>query len=185
MGGRLPSSISSEGIKIEIELLVEKYHLSIKEELDISDIEYLIVIDKIRNINGFPEEDIKASAFTNDEESQIERIVCFTESISRDINRRFSEVTTSSIFKEVVQMYIMFVFIHELIHVQQFKNGMTMKEYNESEYKINRFEKEANDKAEEYLSRFGELQREVAKLINSDEIVNYDIFTKLVDLYNK
>ncbi len=82
-------------------------------------------------------------------------------------------------------MYAMFVFIHELVHIQQFKNGMTMEEYNETEYKINKFEKEANDKAEEYLSKLGEFQREVAKLINSEQIVDYDIFTTLMQLYNE
>ncbi|PGK38693.1 hypothetical protein [Bacillus thuringiensis] len=58
-----------------------------------------------------------------------------------------------------------------------------MEAYLKIEYEKNEFEKEANDKAGEYFIRFGEFQREVAKLINSEQIVNYGILTKLMQLY--
>lgn len=185
MGGSQPIFTNAKDIEKIIGNLTETFHPSIREELNIEDVEYVIFTDTIRRKKGYAEEAIKASAIPNKDESQIETVVIFTESISRDINIRFPKITNLSMFKEVERMYVMFVFIHELVHIQQFKNGMTMEEYNETEYKINKFEKEANDKAEEYLGELGEFQREVAKLINSDQIVNYDIFTKLMDLYNE
>ncbi|MDA2705023.1 hypothetical protein PDR95_25510 [Bacillus cereus] len=185
MGSLQPSFTNAKDIEKIIRKLIETFHSSIRKELDIEDVKYVISIDTIRRINGYEEEAFKASAIPNKDKSQIETVVFFTEGISRDINIRFSKIANLSIFKEVERMYVMFVFIHELVHIQQFKNGMTMEEYNETEYKINKFEKEANDKAEEYLSKLGEFQREVAKLINSEQIVDYDIFTTLMQLYNE
>ncbi|PGY73719.1 hypothetical protein [Bacillus cereus] len=185
MGGLLPSFTNAKYIEKIIGTLKETFHPSIRKELYIEDVEYVISTDTIRKIKGYEEETFKASGLPNEDESQIEKIVFFTEGISRDINKRFFKINHLTMFKEVVEMYAMFVFIHELVHIQQFKNGMTMEEYNETEYEINRFEKEANDKAEEYLSRLGEFQGQVAKLINSDQIVDYGIFTKLKNLYNE
>lgn len=185
MGGLQPSFTNAKDIEKIIRILIKTFHPSIRKELDIEDVEYVISTDTIRRINGYEEEAFKASAIPNKDKSQIETVVFFTEGISRDINIRFSKIANLSIFKEVERMYVMFVFIHELVHIQQFKNGMTMEEYLKTEYEKNEFEKEANDKAEEYLSRSGEFQGQVAKLINSDQIVDYDIFTKLIDLYSE
>ncbi|HFK1710214.1 hypothetical protein [Bacillus sp. RC92] len=184
MGGSQPIFTNAKDIEKIIGNLTETFHPSIREELNIEDVEYIIFTDTIRKKKGYAEEAIKASAIPNKDESQIETVVFFTESISRDINIRFPKITNLSMFKEVERMYVMFVFIHELVHIQQFKNGMTMEAYVKIEYEKNEFEKEANDKAEEYLSRSGEFQGQVAKLINSDQIVDYDIFTKLMQLYN-
>ncbi|HHP5737049.1 MULTISPECIES: hypothetical protein [unclassified Bacillus cereus group] len=184
MGGLQPSCTNVEEInKIIDELLIGSFHSSIKEELDIESVEYEIIMDFIRNIDGFPEPSIKASAVPNEDKSQIEKVVFFSESISNEINSKFSRITVSSIFHEVIRVYIKFLLIHELVHVQQIKNGMTMEEYHRIEYKNNQFEKEANDKAVEFLSKDGVFQREVADIINSDKIVDYDIVTELTKLY--
>ncbi|MRC18382.1 hypothetical protein GH866_22575 [Bacillus thuringiensis] len=185
MGGLQPSFTNAKDIEKIIKILEETFHPSIRIELDIEDVEYVISTDTIRRINGYEEEAFKASGLPNEDESQIEKIVFFTEGISRDINKRFPKITHSRMFEKVVKMYVMFVFIHELVHIKQFKNGMTMEAYLKTEYEKNEFEKEANDKAEEYLSRSGEFQGQVAELINSDQIVDYDIFTKLIDLYSE
>ena len=49
-------------------------------------------------------------------------------------------------FNEIVNIYTKFVVIHELVHVQQFKNGLTMEKYNSSAYEDSEDEAEANKK---------------------------------------
>ncbi|MCR6850061.1 MULTISPECIES: hypothetical protein [Bacillus] len=89
-----------------------------RKELDIEDVEYVISTDTIRRINGYEEGAFKASGLPNEDESQIEKIVFFTEGISRDINKRFPKITHSRMFEKVVRMYVKFVFIHELVQIQ-------------------------------------------------------------------
>ncbi|MDF9545775.1 hypothetical protein [Bacillus cereus] len=185
IGGLMPSYTNEKEIKEKIEIFKGEFHTFIKEKLDIEDMEYLIDIGTIRNIDGFPEDSIKASTIISKYESKVEKVVFFTKSISADINFRFAKITNSNMFKEVVSLYIMFVFIHELVHVKQIKNGMKIEEYNEIEYKINEFEQEANDKAKEILSEFGEFQREISYIIYSNKMVDNYSFIELIKLYKE
>jgi Zn-dependent peptidase ImmA (M78 family) len=88
-----------------------------------------------------------------------------------------------SVFKEAIRIFIKFIFIHELVHVKQFKNGMTMEEYRRTKYKESEFEKEANEKAAEILSRDGEFQREIVRIINNNKPTDIYVVEELSKLY--
>jgi hypothetical protein len=114
-----------------------------------------------------PDLSYKASAVLNAHETEIEAVAFFTESISEEINGGFSKILNTSMFSEIAKIYVAFVLIHELVHVQQIKNGMTLEEYRRTSYENNQFEREANEKAMEILSRNGSFQREVATMVAS------------------
>lgn len=160
-----PRNKQSASGKIIDELIESDFYSAIKRELDLVDLGYGFKMHPFRLIKDFPEPKFKASAVPNEDQSQIEVVAFFTESISDDINKRFSRVMISSMFFEMARVYVKFVLIHELVHVQQIKYGMSVDEYLRTEYEDSMAEKAANEKAVEVLGRDGEFHGEVAQMI--------------------
>lgn len=162
--------IRPETDKTEVEahifrIIQSDCYTSLRRELDIDDQLYDIEMYDVRLIQGYPESKIKASTIPKKDGFTISKVVFFTESISDEINRGFSRVMNSAIFSEIVRIYVKFVLIHELVHVQQFKKGMSMVEYLSNDYESNDYERLANEKAVEILGREGEFQKEVVQMI--------------------
>lgn len=178
---------NSKQIEELIEALIKSdFYSSIREELNISDEKYLIKKYPFRLKEGYPAFLVKASAILNEDGSQIREVVFFTESISNDINNTFSRITIPSMFYKIVKVYVKFILIHELVHVQQIKNGMKMEEYRKTEYEDNEFERQANMKAVEILSKEGELQRVIANMIaNKKGIIDNVIASELMTRFSK
>lgn len=162
-----------EEIEEVIDNLIESgFHSLIRNELGIADVTYEIMKRSVSFNEGFPDTSIKASAVLNQEQSKIRAVMFFTESMSDDINNNFSRISDLDMFYEVVRVYVKFVLIHELVHVRQIKNGMTMEEYRRTKYENNGFEIEANRKAIEVLSREGEFQRAIADMVASNRSIS-------------
>jgi hypothetical protein len=111
----------------------------------------ILIQDLPREDGGYVNERINACAIPNKEETQIESIIFYTEIIRQNINYKFSKFTDKNMFEEIVRTFIKYMFIHELVHVRQIKNGMTLEQYRATKYEDSLYEKEANDIATEYL----------------------------------
>jgi Zn-dependent peptidase ImmA (M78 family) len=142
-----PNEIKKRNIEEHINELLGDLHLWTKAQLNIEDIKYEIVLESVRIKGGSPDTTFIASGVPNVEKNQIEKIVFFTESISLFIKNIFSKVHETDVFYELAKYYVKFAFIHELIHVQQLKNGMTLEEYFATNYEDSKWEKEANESA--------------------------------------
>ncbi|KAA0805440.1 hypothetical protein [Bacillus sp. AY2-1] len=166
------------------ELLDGEFHSSIRKKLLIEDLTYDTEYTPFKLIGGYPEEKTQASCLPPHEgETLVRKVIFFTESIGIAINHYFGRVPQSPMFNEIVNIYIKFVVIHELVHVQQFKNGLTMEKYNSSTYDDSEEEEEANKKAEELLTSEGSFQREVAKFIIENKSVYNDDVGELHNIY--
>ncbi|HFU6606448.1 hypothetical protein PDJ82_20410 [Bacillus cereus group sp. TH43LC] len=167
-------------------LLDGEFHSSIRNKLLIEDLTYDTEYTPFKLIGGYPEDKTQASCLSPHEgETLVRKVIFFTESISIAINHYFRNVPQSPMFNEIVNIYTKFVVIHELVHVQQFKNGLTMEKYNSSAYEDSEDEAEANKKAEELLASEGAFQREVVKFIIENRSVYIDDIGELLNIYTQ
>ncbi|WP_410768118.1 hypothetical protein [Fontibacillus sp. BL9] len=155
---------TSQHIEEWIEQLKGEFHATIRNTLQIEDMEYQIETAPVRIKDGYPEGATKASGIPNYDTNRIDRIVFFTGSISQSINSLFSKDTNSDEFYELAELFVKFVWIHELVHIRQLKDGMTFEEYFSTAYEDSQWEKEANQTAMELLQRFGGAREKVMKI---------------------
>ena len=68
------------------------------------------------------------------------------------INNKFSKIYNADTFVEAAKTFIKFVFVHELVHIKQLREGMLTEEYFSVSYNDNQWEEEANRFAAEIIS---------------------------------
>lgn len=170
-----PETSNIEVEELLNELIKSDFYFSIIRDLDINDLDFEIKMDQIKTIGGYPDTKSKAISIPNEDKSKVKMIVFFTESMSGDINRRFSRIYDTKMFNEIIKVYVKFILIHELVHVQQIKNGLIMDEYLSIDYKDREAEKSANEKAVEILSREGKFQAEITQMITDNKGIEDNI----------
>ena len=189
LAGRQPSDAKVEMLEKIIIKVQQDYNTKIKEILEIQDVDYKIITQDLpRESGGYVKERTNASAIPNKEATQIESVIFYTENIRQNINLKFSKFTDKDIFEEIVETYIKYMFIHELVHVSQIKNGMTLEQYRATKYEDSPYEKEANDKATEFLKEDCSLfHSEIVDLISGSNKRQMDneYVTQLVILFQE
>ncbi|MFT4413902.1 hypothetical protein ACLM5H_08590 [Fredinandcohnia humi] len=174
--GLFSLEISTEDLVEIIDEVISSFHSTIKCRLDIEEMEYKIVKKSYPyGIDGFVKENTRASLVPSSIEYQVKELVFYTENIKKFIDYNFFRLTDLKIFYEAVRTTIKFIVAHELVHVQQIKNGLTIEEYKKTSYCDSIYERQANEIASIIVSEDGEFQRKIAKLItNKNEKIDND-----------
>ncbi|WP_336990255.1 hypothetical protein [Bacillus infantis] len=176
--------INSKEVEAIITDLIREYHAMIRERLNIN-VEYKLSTQPVRIIGGFPESTILASCIPDDDRTSIVEVVFFSESITNMLNSKFKVVNDSDIFFYSVRICILFIIVHELVHIQQIIKGLSINEYFKIHYSDNPWEKEANDKAARVVAEKGVFEQEIVKvsrgLLNLD---NENVY-EFINLYQK
>jgi len=171
--------------KVIVELLAGILD-TIKDKFEIEGLEFdVITEDFLRDKNGYKiKEFIKGSAVLDWSVPRVEKIILFTENISDFLNMNFSYIHDIHVFKQVLEITVKFVLIHELVHVKQVNNGMTKEDYERTKYEDNEYEREANHIAAELLSGEGEFTKEIVEYLrNKNKKLDNDNVTELINLY--
>ncbi|MCT4776372.1 MULTISPECIES: hypothetical protein [Exiguobacterium] len=122
--------------------------------------------------NGYIEFNTLASCNMFDDKSEL---IFYKTAISEKANYLFSKVIYSSIASQFLEVFIKYVLVHELVHVKQIKNdGLTYEIYNQTSYKQNQFEYEANQYAFNYLVNKNRLNELIVPIIHKNEVISYD-----------
>lgn len=185
--GIMPSSISNEDIIKEIRYLSGDFHSKFKQYLDIEDMIYEIKLqDYKEDKDRYPDPNTKACIVPVENEKKVKELFFFTQSICNSINESFSKLH-GDMFKEVISIMIKFFLLHELAHVKQIKDGMTMEQYKAIKYEDSPAEKEANDFAIERLTCEGEFTKHIVQLISgrSKKSIDALYLSELQELFKK
>lgn len=70
-----------------------------------------------------------------------------------------------TLIEDIAKLFIEFVVLHELKHVEQFNGGLTYKKYDKQPYEDNVYEKEANDYALSELNSRDEFTKWLLRLV--------------------
>lgn len=164
------------------------FHIAMKKYLDIEDINYTFLFkDTPTGEDGYIVEGKQASIKFTTDYHLVERITIFTETSAVFINYKFSQVNDENTFYKIAELYLKFILVHELTHVRQLKDGKITEEIVEKNKKIpyneREIEKEAIDKAARTISNFSSFSAEVVKRFLSNEMIDYEIARKLIELY--
>lgn len=160
------------------------YLSSLQATLDIEDMSFEITIAEWPyDSQGYVKESTKASLIGVGD-GVVEQLCFYTKILELYSNVYYSRIYDDAVFKEAVRLIILFAFVHELVHVQQIKNGITLAEYNSFPYWDNPYEKEATSRAAEIISSEGEFAREIVYtyILENERMTNEDA-KGLVDLY--
>lgn len=84
-----------------------------------------------------------------------------------NVAKRLQEHRTYNqvLIEEVAKLFIEFIVLHELKHVEQFNNGLTYKEYEQQSYEESEYEKEANEYALNELNARDEYTKWLLRLV--------------------
>lgn len=187
MGNKKYIDFIDEFIKSEEFIIFEK---EIKEELCITDLEYKISSEDVAlGYDGYVEMERKASAIFSKGYSDIEEIIFYDKAIEKYIKDKFFRLEYNEVvFKEIIKVYLKFIFVHELVHIRQFKIGKLTKETvnkeKQSPYKDRNLEKEANENAKCIISSLGSLEEQLVESFSKSSIDNSDI-KNILDNFSK
>ena len=123
-----------------------------------------------------------------------EKIVFYVGSFIDWINRKFEGKLVDvpqniKILDKICNTIINLALVHELIHNNQVKEGTLSKEiidsYKNTRYEDRPYEIEAMNLSSTIISRYGEFESEVVKIVNSNELVSNQQIDMLIELYQK
>ncbi|MGX7632588.1 hypothetical protein ACWOMK_27915 [Bacillus thuringiensis] len=110
------------------------------------------------------------------------------EGLIQSINSKFSKVP-GKYFERVIELSVKFALVHELVHVQQFKNGKLtkkrMEEMKSIPYEKREVEIEANTIAKEVMGRNNEFDRRVIRILTSNDSIDNDNLHGILELFGK
>jgi len=186
IGGILMAMFTSKVTTNEISELIEsedfnQFHLSIKRELDIEDMYYQLVTAGFARNEGYVNENTNARTKFNDSWQSVEKITLFTEGLSESINTKFGRISGKA-FTRVVELFVKYALVHELVHVRQFKVGELTKQKKDDmspiPYEERDLEIEANLYATETMGRTGGFDNRIIGLIapTSESIDNENLY---------
>ncbi|MEE6185100.1 hypothetical protein [Bacillus pretiosus] len=166
----------------------KEFHASIRREFDIEDIEYdLLHIDRVNAGDGYVDTSINARVIFDHWEN-IKELVLVVEGLMQSINSKFSKVP-GIYFERVIELSVKFALVHELVHVQQFKNGKLteekMEEMKSIPYEEREVEIEANTIAKEVMGRNNEFDKRIIRLLTSDDSIDNDNLHSILELFSK
>lgn len=159
-----------------------------KERLSIEDIQYDVKIEDIDSTNdGFPDPNVNAKTSFNNEFTKINNITFYCKGIENGINQKFSKLSIDKLtFNKSVVIYIKFMYLHELIHIQQFKKNKLTKENNQKEKQIpytdRQLEIEANNMAERIIGMNGKFEKKIVECINSKLVITNENVMSIIEL---
>lgn len=165
----------------------KQFHLSMKRELDIEDIEYELALEGLaRGKDGLVLENINARVIFRDGLERIEKVSFCEEAFCRTINNKFSRIQGKK-FNKVVELCAKFLLVHELVHVKQFKDGkLTKPEWEEMlkiPYEERDIEIEANEIAKQVISRSGKFAEEIIALFTSKKSLDNEKWEVIATLF--
>lgn len=186
--------IYNEADKDEIENIIKSdefcvFKSEMEEKLNIQDIQYEIEVQDVAYNEGYVEQSVNARTKFNNGYNEIEKVIFFTESIKEEVNRKFFKLSTNRVvFNKVTDIYIKVIFLHELVHIQQFKNNRLTQDVIEKEkelsYKNRPLEIEAISISKQIIGGYGRFEYEIAKYINSNLSINNDNITEIFNLFS-
>ena len=169
----------------------ESFKVNMEQELNIKDMEYEICIGDIAtNEDGYKQENVGARTKFSDDWSKVETVTFFTTGIKNEIGHRFPKVSRDkTVFDGIVKVYIKFVFLHELIHIQQFKYKKLTKETYENEKKIMHDKRpseiEANNKAKNIIKEYGSFEQQVLDYIESKKLITNNNLCETINMFTR
>lgn len=163
------------------QLLETSWYIEAKCHLEILALEFEVnIMDYKYTENGYPELNTLASCNMFNDKSEL---IFYKTAISEQANILFSKVIHSSIASQFLEAFIKYVLVHELVHVKQIKNdGLSYEIYNQTSYKENQFEYEANQYAFDYLVNKNRLNELIIPMIHKNEMIPFEFnkyFTEL------
>ncbi|MBY0005731.1 hypothetical protein H7K05_10380 [Priestia aryabhattai] len=186
-----PATISNEQVIRIIESNeFNDFHLFIKKELDIEDMNYQVLCkDYAVDNEGYEDSNVIARAVFSNEWSKLESVTFFTNNIAECINKSFFRISNEQVFEEIVNICIKYYLIHELVHVLQFKRGDITKEkmdrYMEIPYEERSIEIEADLTAVKKMSNHGDFEARIVELIKVRKSIDNHAALGLINLYKK
>ncbi|WP_214722369.1 hypothetical protein [Exiguobacterium sp. s192] len=151
-----------------------------------TDVLSLVKFEDYRKEDGYTIQDTLASCIIspNDDQVDVVSAICFyTEAISDKINVYFSKISDVYMHQKMVHIFIQFIIMHELVHVQQIQNGLTLAEYRSTRYRDNPHEQHANIEAQRILSQECNFQSKVVDLIVTNTSITNPVHYELRELY--
>lgn len=172
------AKVTADYLKCRLALLKHKFNIE-HLEFDVS------ILDFPKDKDGYKiNEIIKGSTLIDWTVPKVEEIIFYTQNISDYMELKFSIIHDSAVFGKVLEIVIEFVLIHELVHVKQVDDGLTIEEYELTIYEDNKYEKEANEKAAEFLSEEGAFYKEIAEFIlHRGKTVNNENVSEIINLF--
>jgi hypothetical protein len=181
----IPSKIEVEEVSNILLEELNVYHSSIKERLGIHDVTYSTEVGTFKVCNGYPDEHTLASSVPNSEGTGVEKIIFFSASITDKINRYYSKIYNKQpAFMEAAKILIRFAIIHELVHIKQFKNGLTFEQYKQIDYTENPWEREANEVASEIISETGSFGTEIINVLREITVISSEKLDYIIGLFD-
>ena len=162
----------------------------IEEKFGITCLDYEINIkDMAFEYDGYAKIETKARTIFIDDYSNVKEIIFYNKSIEKFIKDKFYKLEHDElVFQEIIKLYIKYILVHELVHVYQFKLGKLTKEIadkeNLLEYRDRELEIEANEIAKSTISNLGELEKQLIKFYDKQNIDNNDV-EKILKIVNK
>lgn len=180
--------------KNQINNIIESEEFSIfkremEEKLNIQDIQYEIEVQDIAYDDGYVESYTNARTRFKNGYTKIDKVIFFTENIKEEINRKFLRLSTNSLaFDKVIDTYVKAMFLHELVHIQQFKSNRLNQEVIIKEqklpYKSRPLEIEANNISKQIIGEFGKFELEIAIYIYSNLSVHNGNVSEIFELFS-
>ena len=162
-----------------------------RRKLDIQEVKYYITTEDIASDSGgFKKPETNASTRFQSNYSQVEKIIFYTEAIKENIENKFRRISyEKNIINKIVDIFIKNTLVHELVHIQQFKNGKLTKkiidEEKELDYKKRSLEIEAESIAKQVMSSYGEFEKEVMEYISSNKSFDNLAMDEIIQIYMK
>lgn len=162
------------------------FHSTIRKELDIEDIEYEFMLrSKVNDSDGYVDISINARTKINEGWEKIDEVILFEEGLILSINSKFSKVP-GLYFERVIELYVKFALVHELVHVQQFKKGILTQEkmrvLKDIRYEERDVEIEANNIATQIMSNKSEFDKRIISMLTTKETIDNDNLPEILDL---
>ena len=122
--------------------------------------------------------------------SQVEKIIFYTEAIKENIENKFGRIShKKNIINKIVDIFIKNALVHELVHIQQFKNWKltkkTIYEEKELDYKKINLEIEAESISKQFMSSYGKFEKEVIEYISSNKSFDNLAMDEIIPIYRE
>ncbi|MEK8199128.1 ImmA/IrrE family metallo-endopeptidase [Lysinibacillus sp. FSL M8-0134] len=162
MAAILYQKVEVSGLEQQVVLLKQKYLQYFEEIAQVYPLKWNIEKDDTNYLK--PNTTMASSKLENDEL----KIWFFLHHIEAELNYKHS-ITNYTFFEKVSLIYLEFILLHELKHLQQFCDGLTTEKYKaaSNKYEDNPYEKEANEFALE--------------LIKADSEDNYELLQYMIN----
>lgn len=180
--------VTSEAIKC-IVIQLEQYEKNIKNEFNISDIQYFKLFEHAVDNEGYGQPEVNARIIPNEDYTGIDKMIICSDNIAQHINTKFRHIYNCDVLDKIIEIYIKYIIIHELVHIKQIKMKLLTKEvYRENreiDHDKREYEIQANEKAREIISLEGTFEKEIANIIFNNQSLDNNESKFLIDLFNE